>query len=506
MLSSPTRTLFTEQVDHSRQPVSLAASALIHLGVIALVSFGILYAPRVEVHPNENLLIRDLDLRNADQLMRRAANGIQYPGPRSAAQAGRAGRAASQARSLTVITHAPRGPQTLLQPDLAARLAAHERVPVPQVLIWSAHNTIVKTIVAPLPKPPAAAEVKPTFHPPNHEINLHDVEIASSPLSKQNLHVLPSTSSPLIVHHPDVIQLTPSTVSQIAAQPTPATVMSLSSLRMEGTVSLPPANESASAEVSGTLVPSNSKSGSGNGTGTSPGNSPGASSGASPGNSSGNSAGQGLGHGASQGQGAGQGPEHGAGQGSANPTAAGNGAGREGQPGGADTGQTQGSGSGTGQGTATQITVPKGGRFGAVVVGASLQDEYPEITGVWHGRMAYTVYLHVGLAHSWILQYSLPIDASVNLNGRVDKLEAPWPYSIVRPNLTPGEIDADAMMVHGFVNTSGRFEALSVISPQPCPQAQFVLHSLQQWQFRPATQNGQIARVEVLLIVPDELD
>jgi hypothetical protein len=33
-----------------------------------------------------------------------------------------------------------------------------------------------------------------------------------------------------------------------------------------------------------------------------------------------------------------------------------------------------------------------------------------------------------------------------------------------------------------------------------------VLSSLQKWQFRPAMQNGQIARVEVLLIIPEEMD
>jgi hypothetical protein len=34
-------------------------------------------------------------------------------------------------------------------------------------------------------------------------------------------------------------------------------------------------------------------------------------------------------------------------------------------------------------------------------------------------------------------------------------------------------------------------------------QTQFVLNSLAQWQFRPATQNGEKAKVEVLLIIPE---
>jgi hypothetical protein len=114
--------------------------------------------------------------------------------------------------------------------------------------------------------------------------------------------------------------------------------------------------------------------------------------------------------------------------------------------------------------------------------------------------MAYTAHLRVGLAKSWILQYSLPRGAGATAASR---LEAPWPYDIVRPNLAPGSIGADALMVHGFVNSSGRFEDLSVVFPQPFSSTQFVLAALQKWQFRPATQNGQAARVEVLLIIPD---
>jgi hypothetical protein len=60
-------------------------------------------------------------------------------------------------------------------------------------------------------------------------------------------------------------------------------------------------------------------------------------------------------------------------------------------------------------------------------------------------------------------------------------------------------------MVHGFVNQAGRFEGLDIVFPPQLPQAPFVLRSLQNWQFRPATQNGQVVRVEVLLIIPQEM-
>jgi len=61
-------------------------------------------------------------------------------------------------------------------------------------------------------------------------------------------------------------------------------------------------------------------------------------------------------------------------------------------------------------------------------------------------------------------------------------------------------------MIRGYVNDSGRFENLSIVFPQSFSGAQFVLTALEQWQFRPATQNGQPAKVEILLIIPETLE
>jgi hypothetical protein len=58
-------------------------------------------------------------------------------------------------------------------------------------------------------------------------------------------------------------------------------------------------------------------------------------------------------------------------------------------------------------------------------------------------------------------------------------------------------------MIHGFVNQDGHFEGLAIAFPPDFAQAQFVLSSLAQWQFRAATQNGQNVKVEVLLIIPE---
>jgi len=117
--------------------------------------------------------------------------------------------------------------------------------------------------------------------------------------------------------------------------------------------------------------------------------------------------------------------------------------------------------------------------------------------------MASTVYLHVGLPKNWILQYSLPRieDATAAGGGH---LEAPWPFEIARPNVDPGDLDADALILHGFVNKDGRFEKLQVIFPPQFVQSPMVLNVLNQWQFRPAKLNGVLTAVEVLLIIPDQ--
>ncbi len=157
--------------------------------------------------------------------------------------------------------------------------------------------------------------------------------------------------------------------------------------------------------------------------------------------------GSGTGSGGSQsGTGAGQGSGHTAGSGS---------------------GPSKGAGTGSGDGengTVTRINLPKNGQFNVVVVGSSLDEQYPETTEVWKGRLAYSVYLHVGLQKNWIMQYSLP-RAADSANAGSAHLEAPWPFYIVRPNLNPDDATSDSVMVHGFVDESGHFEKLSVVFP-----------------------------------------
>jgi len=387
--------------------------------VIALLFFGIISAPKVKTPTlAERYAVRHLDLHTLDSQMQRAAKPVVKP--------------AMKQSVLRQIAKAAPARQTLIQPDIPKPLPITVDIPLPTVVIWNHMKAPTVTLVAPLPEKPAVAEVKPSIQPPNEETHLADISINASELGARIPLILPSSTSPVIVHGPETANQGKVTTAAGSAQPTSAAVMSLSDLRMaDGAVTLPPVNQTASSNSSGALAPGQA----------------------------------------------------------------------DGSGGGSRTGSDVGS-----QLTATHIALPKEGQFGAVVVGSSLEEKYPETANIWSGRLAYTVYLHVGLAKSWILQYSLSSYDSASASGNIMHIGAPWPYSIVRPNIAPGAIDADALMVHGYVNQAGRFEALAIAFPPAFAQAQFVLDSLSQWQFRPATQNGKNVRVEVLLIIPEILE
>jgi hypothetical protein len=61
-------------------------------------------------------------------------------------------------------------------------------------------------------------------------------------------------------------------------------------------------------------------------------------------------------------------------------------------------------------------------------------------------------------------------------------------------------------MVHGFINLAGTFERLALVFPPDFAQTKFLLDALKQWHFRAARQAGQIAAVEVLLIIPEQAE
>ncbi|MGB6690357.1 MAG: hypothetical protein WBE76_21185 [Terracidiphilus sp.] len=473
MSSSATISLFSSEKPLSNQrPTSFLISILAHGVVIGVVSTGFMLRPRIIEPPlRERYALRHLDLHmpmpqntpNSDE-SKLYPNPKPTPQPAPHAPQPELSEAARPAVARQVAQAMPTH-QTLLQPKLPRRVLV-EKTPVPTVVLWSADTNMAKIIVPPRPQKIVSAQVQPSVNAPNEEANLADIGISSADIATKQ-PVLASTTSPVVVLAKDPTQAPAQTTSNSTAQPTPASIVSLSDLRAEGTVVLPPANQSASGNSSGLLAPGSPEDlakpdANGTGQGTAVANNKPSSA-----------------------------------RDSGNPNSNGSGAATN------STNSLPASGNFT---SAARFALPKDGQFGVVVVGTSLDELYPEAAELWSGRLAYTVYLHVGLKKSWILQYALPADAEVAAGGNAAHVAAPWPYTIVRPNIAPGGINADALMIHGFINKAGRFVSLVVAFPAQFQQADFVLSSLEQWEFRPAAQAGQPTAVEVLLIIPDEED
>jgi hypothetical protein len=362
--------------------------------------------------------------------------------------------------------------QTLIQPD-AVTNPTIPQAPLPQLFVWSSRDIPVQKIVQPTPQTTTAIEVRPSPNPPNQETKVADVQISSTVFDAKTPLPNPSKTSPVAVPAAQQSKM-PETASKDSGKASPASVISASTVQLqEGTATLPMINEVAPAPFTGSLAAGQPKSLSPNGQGKTEGKQAGAGAGQTTGNQAGNAA--------------------------AGTGAGGQGAGANGLSG-AEGSVT----AGASQPTVVHIMLPKDGKYGVVVVGSSLAEDYPETVNMWRDRLAYTVYLRVGVAKNWILQYSIP-RAQVAAGASAIRPDAPWPYDITRPSID-ANANTDAIMVHGFVNAAGRFEQLAVVFPTELAEAKFLLRALQQWQFRPAMQNGQATTVEVLLIIPDQTE
>jgi hypothetical protein len=449
-----TLSLFTEPRPSSQGPSAFVVSILVHGALFGLLSYGFMHTPRIDEQTlSKRYAVRRLDLHTPEPQMRPAAGtGVRYPGPQRPAHAipPGSGPAAGPSGSLQIALLTP-AQQTLIQPDLPRNLTLPQEIPIPTVMTWIAQKSPATTIVLPQPQEATAADIRPSADVPNAELNLADTSIASNDSAVHTAAPAPGTTSPIVAPGPELVQLVPVTTSETDEQPTPAAVIALSDLQMrEGTVNLPPANETSTAvsPPEPEILAEHAQTGDGN------------------------PASANAGAVAIKGVNAGPVQQ----------------AGLRNQP------------------SIAHITLPKKGKFGVVVVGSPLQQDYPEMVQIWGDRMAYTVYLHVGLAKNWILQYSLPRATEVAAAGSIAPLEAPWPYDIARPRFALSDFNANALVLHGFVNKAGRFESLAIVYPPQFAQAEFVLYTLQRWQFRPARKNGRTAAVEVVLIVPNDLE
>jgi hypothetical protein len=483
MKSTNIMTLFSEEPRPGTGPSSFLISALLHGVVFILLLIGLRHAPRMNDHSvADRYSVRLLRPPRIEPPPRRTIKGSTAQSAAQSVAQDLAGGGGPPALSVPYpLPQLPPRTQVLVQPDAPPDQLLPQQIPIPLAVLWSPENSPSKVIVAPPQQEPTVAQTRPALIKPNREPKLADLNITMTPFPARTPIIPPGTTTPIAVRGTTQVQLIPSTSSAQLEPPSPARVLSISPLQADGPVFVPLANQPPSG--SGELVISQStEKNSGNGNGNPASKASGTGAGDGPGSTKGTGV-----------AGSGTVGQNGAGTG-------GNGAAT-----GGDAGAMAGPGVGY-QPSVIHITLPKDGQFGIVVVGSSVIEQYPEIAGIWSGRLVYTVYLHVGTGKNWILQYSVPRTEEASAAGNVTRPEAPWPYDILRPHLAPEDYNSDTLMVHGFVNLAGRFERLAMVFPTGFTQAKFVLDALQRWQFRPARQNGQIAAVEVLLIIPEETE
>lgn len=448
--SSATVGIFAEPSSSPGKPSAFAVSAIAHLAVASFGYFAFTHVPRIQ---NPDLLthysVRTVELHTADvspsdfpRFPREQTEKITYPSHDVIRQVSQQVPPGLN-EAMSSFLESTAGRQTLIQPEIRTRLSFADQVPLPTMMIWTPEAILHKRIVPARPSPPSGSNTIPSLDLPNLEINAAEIAIAPTEISR-HIEATPGATLPIAMHLPNTQQRPFATISETLSPPAPAPVLSVSDMRMnEGAVYLPPVNEVAKSIGHGSQVAEADS------------RNEGASSfriGAEPSEGNNNLA--------------------------VDPH----------------------------QGTVEHLVLPRDGKFSVVVVGDSAADDYPEMPDIWANRMAYTTFLHVGLKKNWILQYAMTRAAEMAGAGRGSRIEAPWPYDIMRPSLTSRDLNADALMIHGVLNQHGRLESLAVAFPTDFRYASFVLHALHQWQFRPARQNGRPTAVEVLLIIPEEWD
>ncbi len=481
--------LFAQDPPAHQEPYSFLVSAFMHVVVVGLILYGFIFAPRINMkEAAERYTLRRVDLNSEDIEHPQSAPKGMYPGQSGAAAAAVASQeSAAAAASLRQLPKLHLADRTVVQPDMPIDPIQLKKTPLPSLLLWAQSKPNVKLLQAPQPEKMANVNVKPLLTRPTQQLNVSDVPITPTQFSTRHPMPMPSSSTPVEVRGPDLAQRIPHSSANIPVESPSGAIMSIAETRLvQGTLYLPPLNQTAPGNATGSLGTGRSGNSAQNGTGN----------------------GQGALNGSPQSHGTGGGRSAGSAGNPHGTVAGGRGSSGNGQGAGNGKGNSAGGGSGgAGQGAEpafSHVNLPPNGQFGVVVVGSSMTDEFPETATLWGQRLIYSVYLHVGLAHNWILQYSLPASVEAASGGAMAKVDAPWPFYIVRPNQAPQYVNADALMIHGFITESGRFETLTVVVPPGYRRGEAALAALDQWKFRPAKHNGKPCRVEALVIIPQD--
>jgi hypothetical protein len=156
-----------------------------------------------------------------------------------------------------------------------------------------------------------------------------------------------------------------------------------------------------------------------------------------------------------------------------------------------------------------RTTHPSTGNFDVVILQSVTRDDLPDVGGILSGNPVYTVYLSVGDAREWLLEYCIP--ASVNspvgsYRVNVDDpgvVSAPYPLSTVIPRKVFELPHPRDIVLHGRLSAAGILRDVKAPNMENALVRE-VLPLLSQWQFRPALRDKIPVEVEVLLIIPPQ--
>jgi hypothetical protein len=158
-----------------------------------------------------------------------------------------------------------------------------------------------------------------------------------------------------------------------------------------------------------------------------------------------------------------------------------------------------------------RIANPPNGAFDVVVTQSATPPALQGLGVSLAGSPVFTVYLKVGDDREWLLQYCLPVASKPVTNpyeifvGAPAAIVPPYPLSTVIPKSILGRRSASSVAFHGRLTASGAFLNLE-LTPQKSALGLQILPMLDDWRFRPAAVDGRPSEIEILLVVPGQIN
>ncbi|HWQ53131.1 MAG TPA: hypothetical protein VN442_05565 [Bryobacteraceae bacterium] len=155
----------------------------------------------------------------------------------------------------------------------------------------------------------------------------------------------------------------------------------------------------------------------------------------------------------------------------------------------------------------TRMKHQPGGLFDVVIQQSSGSGDIPETEGVLKGSPVYTVYLPVGGGKEWRMQFcraprAVTRTSVYQVNAEeTGGVEPPYPISTVVPSSVLNQERPAYTVLHGILTAGGRLRSMAAMDPHNATVA-LIIPFLNQWEFRPATQDNRPVEVEILLAIP----